>query len=264
MHENVLLDQQLANHLRRKQYGEALRIALRRDKPLQALKVLTSIIESDLAQNLPNRNGFPAVQAVAKGWSDDELLKVLRYCREWNSRARNCHVAMVVVNAVVSSTPLSRLAAINGVPEVLGGILVYAERHRDRLDRLRTSSYLLDFVLSNMGSLDKAGSAPAGADDGTVDAATGAVVAEFAEWEQRTMGRRLVLPPKHVDGRIQVGGTAVVGGRVGGAVRTVEAKRGGGGGDDDDPMGVSSDGSIESVVADDSDDSSSQSASSGR
>jgi U3 small nucleolar RNA-associated protein 13 len=236
-HENVLLDQQLAGHLRRKEYREALGVTLRRDKPLQAFKVLVSIIESDLEKD-PNSNGVPAVRALARRWTDDELVRVLRYCREWNARARTCHVAMVTVNAVVSSIPLPKLAELESVPEVLAGILVYAERHRERLDRLRTSAYLLDYVLSNMGSLDgvEVASADTSADD-------------FIEWEQRTMDHRLVLPPKRVDGRIQVGGTAVVGCGAGAGAGGLES-----GGV---PMGVSSGESVETVTAEDSDNSSS-------
>lgn len=221
VHENILLDQKLANHLRRKEYGEALEIALRRDKPLHVLKVLTSIFESDLEKN-PGSNGVPAIQALVRDWSDEQLTQVLRYCREWNTRARNCSIAMIVVRAVVSTTPLPKLAEMDGVPEVLAGILVYAERHQERLERLRTGSYLLDFVLSNMGSLEP---------DSDND---------FAVWERTTMSTHLVLPPAHIDGRIQVGGATIVGGT---------SKRTGGG-----PMDVSSDDSVVTIDAGDSDD----------
>jgi U3 small nucleolar RNA-associated protein 13 len=244
MHESVLLDQQLAGHLRRKEYGEALGIALQRDKPLQAFKVLTSIVESDLGRD-PGSQGVPALlRAMARGWSDGELVRILGYCREWNARARTCHVAMVTVHAVVSSTSLARLAGLEGVPEIMAGILVYAERHRDRLDRLQSSSYLLDYALNNMGSLDGPEESAA------TDAA--AAAGEFAEWEEGAMGRRLALPPRRVDGRIQVGGTAIVGVSGVGVVGAAGSRPG--------PAGVSSDDeSVKTIEAEDSggDDSSS-------
>jgi U3 small nucleolar RNA-associated protein 13 len=41
--ENVLLDQQMANHLRHKEFEKALEIALTMNKPLQTQKVLTAL-----------------------------------------------------------------------------------------------------------------------------------------------------------------------------------------------------------------------------
>jgi hypothetical protein len=151
---------------------------------------------------------------------------------------------MVTVHAVVSSTSLARLAGLEGVPEIMAGILVYAERHRDRLDRLQSSSYLLDYALNNMGSLDGP------EEDAAADAA--AAAGEFAEWEEGAMGRRLALPPRRVDGRIQVGGTAIVGVSGVGVVGAAGSRPG--------PAGVSSDDeSVKTIEAEDSggDDSSS-------
>ena len=125
----------------------------------------------------------------------DRTTQVLGYCREWNTRARNSHIAMLVVKAVVTSIPAHDLAAANGLPEILAGITPYAERHFDRLDRLYTSSYLLDFTLFSMGGMDSRSTE---------------MEKEFAAWESKS---KLVLPPKRVDGRIQVGGAALVGAR---------------------------------------------------
>jgi U3 small nucleolar RNA-associated protein 13 len=186
--EAILMDQRLANHLRHKEYGQALELSLERDKPHQSLKVLTSIIETDIQKG---QDGLDSLKTHAKGWSIERVTQVLRYCREWNTRARNSQVALLVIKAIVTSWPAHKLAAADGVPEILAGILPYAERHFDRLDRLYASSYLLDFALHAMGSLD---ATDAGED--------------FAAWEAK---RKLVLPPKHIDGRVMVGGKALVG-----------------------------------------------------
>jgi len=188
--EAILMDQRLANHLRHKEYGEALELSLERDKPHQSLKVLTSIVESDIKKG---QDRLFSLRNHAKDWSIERVTQVLRYCREWNTRARNSQVALLVVKAVVSTVPAHKLAAANGVPEILAGILPYAERHFDRLDRLYASSYLLDFALYAMGSL----------------AATDIQAEEeFATWEAKS---KLVLPPQHIDGRVQIGGKPLVG-----------------------------------------------------
>jgi U3 small nucleolar RNA-associated protein 13 len=189
--ENILADQRLANHLRHKEYAEALNISLDRDKPLQTLKVLTAVMEADLEKG---ESGLVSFKKYAKVWPFDRIVQVLRYCREWNTRSRNSHVALLIIKAIVSTVPAHKLAATEGVPEILAGIIPYAERHFDRLDRLHSSSYLLDFALSSMGVMDSQ-------DDGD----------DFAAWESTT---RLVLPPKQVDGRIDVGGRVVVGASI--------------------------------------------------
>ena len=186
--EAILVEQKLANHLRHKEYAEALEISLERDKPYQTLKVLNAIIENDLQKG---DCGLASLKVYASKWSTDRIVRVLRYCREWNTRAQNSHVALLVVKAIVSTVPVHTLAATDGVPEILAGIIPYAERHFERLDRLHSSSYLLDFALSSMGVIE--------ASDEEQD---------FAVWESSA---KLVLPPKRADGRVDVGGSIVVG-----------------------------------------------------
>jgi len=187
--QGILLDQKLANHLRFREFGEALEIALKRDKPQVLQKVISALVEADLDKGL---SGIESLQKIVQSWSPEKVVQILRYCREWNTRARNCHLATIVCNAVVTVFHASTLESMDGVPEILAGIHPYAERHFDRLDRLCTSSFLIDFVLSEMGDL--------GSDD--QDEA-------YAKWESSS---RLVLPSRTTDGRFQVGGRVVVGG----------------------------------------------------
>lgn len=183
--EAILMDQKLANHLRHKEYGEALEISLLRDKPRHALRVFTAIIEAEVQKG---KEGLEALRKHVQSWEEERLVRVLQYCRDWNTKARNCNVALLVVKSIVTTIPVHTLAATKGVPELVAGIISYAERHHDRLDRLYGNSFLLDFALSGMGDLE------------TSD--------DYAKWEATS---KLVLPPKQVDGRVQVGGMAIVG-----------------------------------------------------
>ena len=126
-------------------------------------------------------------------WSPDRLKQVLKYCREWNTRACNSHIAMLVVKAVVTTIPAAKLAtAYEGIPEILAGVAPYAERHFGRLDRMVGDSYLLDFTLFSMGSLH-------GSNDEGYD-----------EWAEQS---KYVLPPKETEGKVQIGGSLTVGGK---------------------------------------------------
>lgn len=187
--KNILMEQRLSNHLRFKEYEKALEIALELDKPRQALKVLTAIIENDVQKG---QNSMSTLKEHVKSWPISRTTQVLRYCRDWNTRARNSHVAMLTVKAIVSSIPAQTLAAADGIPELMAGIMPYAERHFQRLDKLYTSSYLIDYTLMSMGNMDDS------------------IAEDYSTWEAN-QDKKLVLPPTQVDGKIQVGGTVGVG-----------------------------------------------------
>lgn len=156
---------------------------------------MASLIENDV-QNGKRDGGLGTLQSHIRTWSIEKVAQVLRYCRDWNTRALNSGVAMLLVKAVVTTVPIYDLATkANEIPTILAGITPYAERHYNRLDRLCTSSYLLDFTLSSMGVME-------------LDDDDNAHGSNFASWESKS---KLVLPPKYIDGRTQVGGRPMVG-----------------------------------------------------
>jgi U3 small nucleolar RNA-associated protein 13 len=186
--KTILLEQQLANHLRYKEYEQALDLALELEKPRQILKVLTAITENDREKG---ETGLTTLQNHTRKWPMEKTKKILQYCRDWNTRARNCHVAMLVVQAIITTIPVHILASTDGMPELFAGITPYTERHFDRLDRLHTNAYLLDYTLFSMGVIE---------DDGSAQK-------NYAEWESKS---KLILPPQQQDGLIQVGGSMIV------------------------------------------------------
>ena len=185
--QTILMEQQLANHLRFKEYEHALELALTMDKPRQALKVLTAISDSDLNKD---KSALSTLQAHIKKWSMSRVSQVMRYCRDWNTRARNSFITMMTVKAIVTTIPVDQLACVEGLPEIIAGIMPYAERHFDRINKLRTSSYLIDFTLLSMGCLDDKENE------------------EYLRWEEDS---KLLTKPKEVDGRVQVGGQTIAG-----------------------------------------------------
>ncbi|GAX10687.1 U3 small nucleolar RNA-associated protein 13 [Fistulifera solaris] len=188
--EAILLDQKLANHMRQNEFKEALYISLDRDKPHHALRILTTVIEQDLSKG---NSCINLLKGIVAEWNSEHLKRVIGYCREWNTLARNSLVALTTLRAIVTIVRADSLAAMDDVPETLAGIQPYAERHFDRVDRLFANSYLLDFVLYSMGSVD----------DDKKD--------EYLVWESSS---RLVTPPKYTDGRMQIGGKTVITGTL--------------------------------------------------
>jgi len=217
--ERILLDQKMTNHIRHKEYDKALDIALQVDKPRHALKVLNALLENEISSKKKKKSSSsasaPGVSIVLQkhitSWDLDRIAQVLKYCREWNTRARNSALAMWVLQAIVTTVSVDRLTSKDAtetshgsIPEIVTGITPYAERHFDRLDRLHANSYLLDYLLVNMDSFDPILTTTTSTNkDEHYDAA------EFALWESKS---KLVLPPKFLDGRIQMGGKTIIGG----------------------------------------------------
>merc|ERR1712176_1592828 len=109
-------------------------MALNLDKPRQALKVLVMIADEHGTKGLEYRD---ILIKYIKSWSMSRIVQVLRYCRDWNTGARNCDVAMLMFRAIVVSIPAETLAAEDGVIDIIEGIMPYTERHYERFDRLK-------------------------------------------------------------------------------------------------------------------------------
>ncbi|CAJ1936967.1 unnamed protein product [Cylindrotheca closterium] len=191
--EKIHLNQMLENHLYHQEFDEALVLALRIDKPMAVLKIISSMIDSGYDEK-GKWDGLQSLQKHVKAWSMERVAKILKYCRDWNTRARHVPVVMTLVKAIVTTVPVDQLSSIDAIPETLAGITPYAERHFHRLDQLYTNSYMLDFILIGAGVVADA------------EGKTGED--ELVAWEASS---KPVLPPTSVDGRIQVGGMDYVG-----------------------------------------------------
>ena len=186
----ILMEQKLANHLRFKEFGRALTLAMEMDKPKQTFKVISFIITNDITEY---SDPLVTLQRQMNIMDEKKLLQLLKYCREWNTLSRNSHVGMLTLKAIFTTKPIDELSFLNGVGTVVEGMIPYAKRHFERIDKLYSGSYLVDFTLTSMGDL------------GIVDNK------EYDIWESQCSNH--VLPPKTIDGRIQMGGQAVVGAR---------------------------------------------------
>lgn len=247
--ELILLDQQMANHLRHKEYDRALDIALKVNKPGQALKVLNALLENEISSSSKAKKKSDALSILQKHvatWDIDRIAQVAKYCREWNTRAKNASLAMWVIQAIVTTVPVDKLTSKEAsatehgnLPEIFAGITPYAERHFDRLDRLHSNTYLLDFMLSNMVSLDQ-----------ILGSSNDSNNEDFEAWEATS---KPVLPPKFIDGRIQVGGKAIVGGRGDPAITASSDEDGTDDDDDSDAVMTVGDSSLESESEDEAD-----------
>lgn len=116
--------------------------------------------------------------------NEEKMARVISYCRDWNTSARNCAVAHAILSLALRSVPHSRLASVPGGRSLLAGIVPYSERHFERVDRLMQGAYAVDDILATMSRLvpivadADSGGGSAGAEPAPAPAAPIAAVAE--------------------------------------------------------------------------------------
>jgi len=113
-------------------------------------KVINALIESDTNNY---NDASTTMRKHVVNWDAEKIERILRYARDWNTRARNCQAAMIVVRSIVLSIPMTKLTALDSVTEILSGIIPYAERHFERINKSLGNSYLVDYTLNQMGDI---------------------------------------------------------------------------------------------------------------
>lgn len=153
--QRVEQDQELSNYEHSGQYREAIALALALDHPARLLSLFQNVIDSDIPEE-GSITGRKAVDDVLAQLEDGQLLKLLERVRDWNTNARTCSVAQRMLNVVVrnySAERLSGLAKRRGGKEVVEALKVYTERHYRRIEELWGESWIVEFLLGEMGEL---------------------------------------------------------------------------------------------------------------
>ena len=189
-------DQELQNHIRSRNYREAIVLALQLNHPKRLLDLFTAVVNGP--QEAGSYTGKKEVDAVIASLSDSQLWSLLKRLRDWNANARTYHVAQHVLYAILRLHPKERLlnlrrrrkagVAQNGleqnangeladamanlstqgevrdkesVKDVLDGLRAYTERHYSRLEKTSEERFVLLWALQQMDEV--------GGDDGVVN-----------------------------------------------------------------------------------------------
>eukprot|EP00048_Salpingoeca_helianthica_P002746 m.60245 g.60245 ORF g.60245 m.60245 type:complete len:1026 (-) comp12282_c0_seq1:55-3132(-) len=139
--QQVEMEQDLQNHLYAKRYREALRIALALKQPFRLLTISRTLV-------LEERQ--TALGEVFKNLTQDELVTLLGFVRDWNTNSRNSFIAQSVLGVILKEYSFASLVALPEISPILQALLPYTERHYARMDRLLAQSYLLDYMCSAM------------------------------------------------------------------------------------------------------------------
>ncbi|KAM9780107.1 transducin beta-like protein 3 [Neosynchiropus ocellatus] len=140
--DQILKQQELSNLLHEKQYLKALGLAISLDQPHTVLSVVKAIRLSE--------DGGALLEKTVLKLRPDQKESLLRYCAIWNTNARNCLDAQVVLQVLLTHLPPEELMQYQGARTHLEGLIPYTERHMQRIGRLLQTSMFLNYMWQKM------------------------------------------------------------------------------------------------------------------
>ncbi|RNF12989.1 U3 small nucleolar RNA-associated protein 13 [Trypanosoma conorhini] len=147
-HDAILQEQELANALRKGQYTEAFMLALRLNHPRNLRQVIMRWSVKD-----PQECEASLCRSILPSLSEEQLLRLLQFTREWVTNARYCGVASLVMHSVLAAYHFTALAAMPAVRSILEALLAYMQRHSQRLHEVLRRTYYIDYVTRSLGPL---------------------------------------------------------------------------------------------------------------
>ncbi|RHZ70856.1 hypothetical protein Glove_265g18 [Diversispora epigaea] len=149
----ILKEQDLSNYLKKKDYKNAIIFAISLNQPFRLLKLFTEILENR-PEGDTSITGSKKIDDIITSLSKENLEQMLKYIRDWNTNAKHSRTAQTVLNVILKNYSSQDLLEISDIKELLDGMLPYAERHYQRLDRMLTDSYIIDYTLHAMDLLN--------------------------------------------------------------------------------------------------------------
>lgn len=138
--EEVLQEQQLSNYIHNEQLLDALKLALKLDRPSNVLKVVQGIIKKGETTGMAD---------AISGLKNHEKENLLKCATTWNTNSRNCQVAQTVLNILIKQLQSGDFRPI-GLGSMIEGTLPYTERHFKRLTQLLEDLHFISYTINCM------------------------------------------------------------------------------------------------------------------
>ncbi|KAG0329823.1 U3 small nucleolar RNA-associated protein 13 [Podila humilis] len=157
--EQVLQEQELSNYLQRKDWKNAITLALSLEQPFRLLQLFNQIAQ-DRPEHDISVTGLEAVDKVLRGLSLEQIAKLLGYIRDWNTHAKNMRTAQTVLHAILRDRTVAEMITVPGIKDLMDGLIPYSDRHFQRVEALSVRSYVVDYtvqamdLMTLMGSMD--------------------------------------------------------------------------------------------------------------
>jgi len=145
-------EQDFLNYVALQDYRRAIEVALSLGHPGRLLQLFKEL------KGDSGVTGSADVDRVLQELASTDLVRLLLYVRDWNTRASSTAIAQRVLHAIMKLRSAEDIANAfsstgdeqSGLHELVEGLIPYTERHLVRMERLVQESYVVDYVLREM------------------------------------------------------------------------------------------------------------------
>ncbi|CAG8756555.1 10497_t:CDS:10, partial [Cetraspora pellucida] len=113
--EQILKEQNLANYLLKKDYQNAITLAMSLNQPFRLLNLFTEILDNR-AEDI-SITGSESIDKIIATLSKEDIEKMLQYIRDWNTNAKHFRTAQTMLHAILKTYSSNELLEINGIKE---------------------------------------------------------------------------------------------------------------------------------------------------
>lgn len=142
-------EQALKNYLSQGDWTNAFLLAMTLDHPMRLYNVLKQCASNSSPDHIFNEE----MDAVIGTLDNDQVLLLLKRCRDWNTNASTHAVAQKTIRCVLVRHNIAELTEIPGMMQIVDALVPYTQRHYSRIDNLVEQSYILDYSLAEMDNL---------------------------------------------------------------------------------------------------------------
>ena len=146
-------EQTLRNYLSKGDWTNAFLLAMTLDHPMRLYNVLKQSL-GNVKKDKNDKSIFnKELDHVISTLTNDQLLLLMKRCRDWNTNARTHLVAQRTIRCMLMNHNIPDLTEIPGMVKLIDSILPYTQRHFSRVDNLVEQSFLLDYALVEMDKM---------------------------------------------------------------------------------------------------------------
>ncbi|KAK9475616.1 WD40-repeat-containing domain protein [Lipomyces japonicus] len=146
--ELVEKEQSLSNFIHRKEWKNAILLAMSLGHPYRLLTLFRKVINEN--QETGSVTGLREVDAVLADLSTDQIELLLKRIRDWNTNARTSGVAQRILYALLLSYAPEKFLEVKSIKKSLDALIPYSDRHFIRIEELLEESFVVDFTLRQM------------------------------------------------------------------------------------------------------------------
>ncbi|KAI9349083.1 WD40-repeat-containing domain protein [Obelidium mucronatum] len=149
--EKITKEQDLLNFLKKKDYKNAIILAMELDKPVRLLNLFKQLNKTRLHAN--SITGLYTVDEVIKELEPAQLEQLLGYIKNWNTHSKHASIAQILLHLILSNKSANSLLETKKVKDLLDSLIVYSERHYTHVDEMLKKSYLISYTLDRMDDM---------------------------------------------------------------------------------------------------------------